>query len=133
MDGERARILAGRALAAAGERERAIEELNRARAALGEAGAPRLADAAARELRKLGLRVPRAGAQGRSANGLESLSAREREIAELVALGRTNREIAIDLHLAQKTVENHLGRVFSKLDISSRAALAGLVAQSPAR
>jgi len=30
-----------------------------------------------------------------------------------VATGRTNREIAAELHLSQKTVENHLGRVFS--------------------
>ncbi len=127
VDCERARILAGRAMAADGRREHAIEELERARGALVEADAPRLADGAARELRKLGLRIARPGAQGNAATGIRSLSAREAEIAELVATGRTNREIAADLHLSQKTVENHLGRVFSKLDISSRAALAGLV------
>ena len=44
-----------------------------------------------------------------------------------MATGRTNREIAAVLHLSQKTIENHLGRVFSKLDISSRAALAGMI------
>ena len=127
VDAERARILAGRAMAADGQRESAIDELERARGALVEADAPRLADDAARELRKLGLRIARPGAQGNSDSGIGSLSAREAEIAELVATGRTNREIAADLYLSQKTVENHLGRVFSKLDISSRAALAGMV------
>ena len=127
VDAERARVLAARALAAGGDREEAVAQLERARGALVEAGAPRLADGAARQLRKLGLRVARSGTQGPASSGLGSLSARESEIAELVALGQTNREIAGHLHLSEKTVENHLGRVFSKLDISSRAALAGLV------
>ena len=111
----------------------AVAELERARGALVEAGAPRLADGAARELRKLGLRVARRGAQGDAVRGRRSLSAREREIAELVATGRTNREIADGSHLSEKTVENHLGRVFTKLDISSRAALAGLVGRERRR
>lgn len=114
VDGERARVLGGQALAAAGRRDQAIEELERARAHLIEADAPRLADGAARELRKLGLRVSRPGAQGSTATGVTSLSAREHEIAA-------------SLHLSQKTVENHLGRVFAKLDISSRAALASMI------
>jgi DNA-binding NarL/FixJ family response regulator/tetratricopeptide (TPR) repeat protein len=125
----RARIVAARALAATGERERAVAELERARAELIEAEAPRLADGAARELRKLGVRVSRSGARGGGLDGVGTLSAREREIAGLVATGRTNREIAADLHLSEKTVENHLSRVFAKLGISSRAALAGAVSR----
>jgi DNA-binding NarL/FixJ family response regulator len=125
----RARMVAARALAEAGEEERARAELERARAELIEAEAPRLADEAARELRKLGVRVSRAGARGGGLDGVGMLSGREREIAELVATGRTNRQIAADLYLSQKTVENHLSRVCAKLGISSRAALAGEMAR----
>ena len=113
-DAARARMAAGRML---GD----IPELQRARAAFLECGAPRLADQAASELRRLGLRVARAGARA------GTLSAREQEIAELVGIGRTNREIAAELHLSESTVENHLSRVYRKLGISSRAALAALI------
>jgi DNA-binding CsgD family transcriptional regulator/pimeloyl-ACP methyl ester carboxylesterase len=53
-----------------------------------------------------------------------ALSAREREIIELVAGGQTNREIAEQLVLATKTVENHVGRILVKLDLRSRTQLA---------
>jgi DNA-binding CsgD family transcriptional regulator/pimeloyl-ACP methyl ester carboxylesterase len=53
-----------------------------------------------------------------------ALSPREREIIELVARGRTNREIAEQLVLATKTVENHVGRILVKLDLRSRTQLA---------
>jgi DNA-binding NarL/FixJ family response regulator len=48
------------------------------------------------------------------------LSSREREVAELAAAGRTNRQIAQRLVVSERTVENHLYRVFAKLGISSR-------------
>ena len=54
-----------------------------------------------------------------------SLTAREAQIAELAALGRSNAEIAASMYLSVKTVEHHLGRVFQKLGISSRRALIG--------
>jgi len=41
-----------------------------------------------------------------------------------VAAGLTNREVAARLHLSQKTVEAHLRRIFTKLDVASRVALA---------
>jgi DNA-binding CsgD family transcriptional regulator len=123
----RTRVLAGRALAAGGERESAVAELERAHAALGEADAPRLADEAARELRKLGLRVARAGGRAAGHGGLAALSVREREIAKLVSTGSTNREIAGALHLSEKTIANHLSRIFAKLEISSRSALAAAI------
>jgi DNA-binding CsgD family transcriptional regulator len=128
----RARLLAGRALAAAGDADRAVAELERARAALLEAGAPRLADEAARELRRLGLRVARPGGRAAASVGVGALSGREREVADLVAAGLTNGEIAAQLHLSEKTVANHLTRIFAKLEISSRSALAAAVARAGA-
>ena len=55
------------------------------------------------------------------------LSRREREIAEMAADGWSNRRIATHLVLSERTVENHLYRVFAKLGISSRDELAALL------
>lgn len=55
------------------------------------------------------------------------LSPREREIAGLVADGRTNREIADQLSISLKTVENHLGSIFSKLKVTRRSQLAVII------
>jgi DNA-binding NarL/FixJ family response regulator len=51
-----------------------------------------------------------------------------REIAEFVAQGLTNRQIAARLFLSEKTVESHLSKSFTKLGVASRAALAAVVA-----
>ncbi|WP_203184982.1 ATP-binding protein [Streptomyces pratensis] len=61
---------------------------------------------------------------------LVSLTAREREVAELVAEGLTNQAIAERLFLSPRTVETHLSRVYRKTDVASRAALAALIARS---
>jgi DNA-binding NarL/FixJ family response regulator len=50
------------------------------------------------------------------------LSDREAEVLRLVAAGETNREIASDLFLSEKTVERHLSNIFGKLGVSSRSA-----------
>ena len=55
------------------------------------------------------------------------MSGREREIAELVASGRTNREIAAELFLSEKTIESHLRKVFGKLGVTGRVAVAEAV------
>jgi predicted ATPase/DNA-binding CsgD family transcriptional regulator len=52
------------------------------------------------------------------------LTRREREVAMLVANGRTNREIAHELTVAERTVETHLEHIFHKLGLSSRAQVA---------
>jgi DNA-binding NarL/FixJ family response regulator len=49
------------------------------------------------------------------------LSAQERRVMELVALGKTNKEIAGALGLSDKTVKNYLSHVYEKLQVSRRA------------
>ena len=53
----------------------------------------------------------------------DGLTDRELEVARLVVLGTTNREVATRLHLSVRTVEVHLARVFGKLDVHSRTEL----------
>jgi DNA-binding NarL/FixJ family response regulator len=88
-------------------------------------GALAEADAAARELRRLGQRVHRHRKTTRARPA--ALSAREREVADHVARGETNREVAAALFLSEKTIESHLARIYSKLGVHSRAALAALM------
>lgn len=57
-------------------------------------------------------------------SGVAALTASERRTAELAAEGLTNREIAEALWVTRKTVEYHLSRVYAKLDVPSRGALA---------
>ena len=54
----------------------------------------------------------------------DELTASERRVAEHAAAGRTNREIAEELFVTPKTVENHLTRVYAKLGVGSRRQLA---------
>jgi DNA-binding CsgD family transcriptional regulator len=60
--------------------------------------------------------------------GPTQLSRREREIATLAANGRSSKEIAERLFLSRRTVENHLYRVYVKLGVTDRAALAAALA-----
>ncbi|MCF1597255.1 helix-turn-helix domain-containing protein [Streptomyces muensis] len=71
--------------------------------------------------------TPDAGAAPRP---LGSLSNRETEIAVLVSGGRTNQQIARALAISHKTVETHLGRIFKKLRVSSRAEVAAVVGRA---
>ena len=129
VESARGRILAGRALAAAGDRDAAAEQLRAAEGLLVDAPASHLRAEAVRELRRIGRRVNRAGRAGRAdAAGLAALTAREREIAQLVAGGLTNRAVAERLFLSEKTIESHLAGAFVKLGVSSRQALAAALA-----
>ncbi len=55
------------------------------------------------------------------------LTTREREVAELVALGRSNREIAQELVIARSTAERHVANILGKLELSSRVQIAAWV------
>ena len=127
LDAARGRVIAGRAFAA-GDCEAAIAQLTATERQAAASGSQRLREEAVRELRRLGRRVGRGGRRAPGEKGLEALSTRERQIAELVTAGRSNREIAGQLFLSEKTVETHLSRVFGKLGLRSRAEVAARVA-----
>jgi DNA-binding CsgD family transcriptional regulator len=126
-----ARIDLGRCLAKL-DRSRAVTaflaaaELAEACAALSEA---RLASQA---LRQLGVRAWRRGRAARGV-GLEALSEREREVATLIAAGKSNREVADHLVLSPKTVERHLTNILAKLDLRNRTELASRVVSRSVR
>ncbi len=124
IEAGRARVLAGRRLGEAGDREAALEELRRAGAELTALGARHHAAQSVRERRRLGEHVARGGRRGGETTGLAALSSREREVAGLVEERLTNREIAERLVLSEKTVERHLSRIFVKLGARSRVDVA---------
>jgi DNA-binding CsgD family transcriptional regulator len=64
-------------------------------------------------------------------HGLDALTARQREVAQLAARGLSNREIADALFVSENTVETHLRLAFRKLEISSRGQLAELLGTEP--
>jgi DNA-binding NarL/FixJ family response regulator len=70
--------------------------------------------------------VAAAFATGTGDRDLSALSPRQREIAELIAEGRRNAEIAGILGLSEKTVENHVSALLRRLGVPSRAAVAAL-------
>lgn len=81
-------------------------------------------DAACRTFQQLGARLDLArlqasGAPERPATGLTT---RELQVIRLVATGRTNRAIADELGLSEKTVARHISNIFNKIDVPSRAA-----------
>jgi DNA-binding NarL/FixJ family response regulator len=127
LDTALSRIVLGRALAHAGETDRAVTELRHAAADLDTSGAVRYRDEAERELRKLGQRIHRHSRSGKVELGVGALSGRELEIARLVVDRRTNPEIAGELFLSLKTVETHMRNIFRKLEVSSRVEVARAV------
>jgi DNA-binding CsgD family transcriptional regulator len=104
----RARVLYGIALRAAAVEDDAELELRSAISAFERLGAKPEAAAAAALLG--GDEHPR------------GLTAREVEVLRLVASGKTNRDIAVELVISEHTVARHLQNIFAKLDVSSRSA-----------
>ena len=122
----RARMVAGQALSAAGCRSEAADAYRCALEGFEAHGARGFAAAAAGALRSLGVRtVGKRAARGRV--GSRVLSAREQEVADLVADGLTNPQIAQRLFLSIRTVESHLRRIFSKLAVTTRTEVAAAV------
>ncbi|MGW6394930.1 LuxR C-terminal-related transcriptional regulator [Streptomyces sp. NPDC055103] len=61
---------------------------------------------------------------------LSSLTVREREVADIAGVGKKTREIAQELSVSPRTVDAHLARIYRKLNVRSRAALARLMAET---
>ena len=117
---ERARSLTehGAALRRAGQRAAAREPLAEALDLAARCGARPLAARAREELKAAGARPRR---EWRT--GVAALTPSELRIVRLAAKGRTNREIAHELYVTLKTVEGHLSRAYTKLEIEGRAQL----------
>jgi DNA-binding CsgD family transcriptional regulator len=134
LEAARSRQLEALARARGGQRALAIDLLTEVEAVYAQCRAARLRAEARGELRRLGRRVgsvaaPGGGRRSEAAPAsVSALSAREREVAVLVAAGRTNRQIAADLVVSEKTVESHLAHIFVKLEVTSRAAVAAAIA-----
>ncbi|HVF40841.1 MAG TPA: AAA family ATPase [Gemmatimonadaceae bacterium] len=116
------RVLSG-ALRDSGDREGALRELHLAHDVFARLGAQGELDAVRAELRKLGARPP----SRTIATGASGLTGRELEIARMVALRKSNKEIGAVLDISSRTVSTHLSNVFAKVGVSSRGELADFV------
>ena len=140
----------GAVLLIEGRPERALESLRRAGTALQKLGIPYEAarvrtligqccrelgdeetaqlefDAALRVFRQLGAQPDAASVEAHIRKSLPrpegGLTAREVEVIRLIAAGKTNRMIAAELFLSEKTVARHVSNIFTKLGIASRSA-----------
>ena len=106
------------ALAAAGDRETALERLGGAYRTARKLGARPLAAEAATEVAKLG------GSVSRRVSEETGLTRRELEVVRLIAVGRTNRDVAQELFLSPRTVDMHVRHILRKLDCHSRVEAA---------
>jgi DNA-binding CsgD family transcriptional regulator len=114
---ERARTLLalGTAQRRAKHRGAARASLQAAHAVFAELGAELWAHRASEEIARLG---------GRRAGDRDALTPTEQRVAELAAEGRSNREIAAELFVSERTVEANLTRAYRKLGVRSRTQLA---------
>lgn len=115
----------GQALRRAGRRREADAVLSTARDLWAGLGAHAYADRCDRELRASGSRV------ARDVRDPEALTPQEETVAELVASGLANREVASRLFVSPKTVQYHLTRIYTKLGVRTRTELAARFAERP--
>jgi predicted ATPase/DNA-binding CsgD family transcriptional regulator len=119
FDAARIRRNLAQLLAGLGDRDGATRELRLAHDVFSRIGAEMELNAARDQLRELGARPPaRVLVEGAGA-----LTGREREIAQLVAARKSNKEIGAALGISARTVSTHLSNVFAKLGVTSRGEL----------
>jgi DNA-binding CsgD family transcriptional regulator len=114
----RLRVLLARACAALGDYEGAQLELECAREVFARLGAA--PDVAA--LEALRSEISGGGRPKAAAGCPPGLTERELQVLRLIASGKTNKAIARELSLSEKTVDRHVSNIFAKVDVSSRAA-----------
>jgi DNA-binding CsgD family transcriptional regulator len=125
----RTRLAYGERLRRSGRRIDSRTQLRDALAAFERLEAIPWAERARRELRATGERV-----RARAPSTREELTPQELQIAVLAAKGKTNREVGARLFLSPKTIEWHLGKIYRKLGVGSRAELVtALDAHAPAQ
>jgi DNA-binding CsgD family transcriptional regulator len=124
----RAQLLYGEWLRRENRRVDAREQLRAAHDRFGHIGAEAFAERARRELTATGETVRKLTAEAR-----DLLTPQEAQIARMASDRQTNPEIAAKLFISPRTVEYHLKKVFTKLDIGSRKELAGALAAMPDR
>ena len=110
------------------------DDVKRARSALNDAvhlymtaGAAWLVSRADSRLREYGIRRGPRSVHRRATSGWEALTPSELRIAELVAQGRSNPDIAAELFLSRRTVQTHVSSILSKLQLRSRIDVIRLV------
>jgi ATP/maltotriose-dependent transcriptional regulator MalT len=114
----RAHLLYGEWLGRQGRRRDAREQLRTAHQMLDAMGIAGFAERARKELAATGQT-----ARKRTVETISELTAQEAQIAVLARDGRSNTEISTQLFISPRTVEWHLGKVFTKLGITSRREL----------
>lgn len=103
-----------------GERDRAAAELHRVHRIFADLGAETELRKTRDQMREIGVRPPALP----TAPGAAGLTGRELEVARLVALRKSNKGIARELSIAERTVSTHLSNIYRKLDLSGRGELA---------
>jgi DNA-binding NarL/FixJ family response regulator len=107
--------------AGAGDRDGAAPRLRAAHPIAVALSARPLATEIEMLARRIGISLTeQAGITGRTGGGESPLTPRELEVLRLVALGRSNREVAAELFISAKTVSVHVSNVLGKLGVSTR-------------
>lgn len=112
--------------ASAGDRDGAVADARAALVTFERVGADLLSDRTGALLRYLGWTGRGGGRATPAASRTAPLSARERDVLNLMRVGLTNNEIGARLFISPKTAEHHVGKVLSKLGVRSRAEAAAV-------
>jgi DNA-binding CsgD family transcriptional regulator len=115
-------------LASGGDLDGARAALAQAMSAYADLGAVWDGMRAAARMRPFGIRPGVRGPRRRPQSGWEALTETELRVAELVATGRSNPDIAAQLFLSRRTIDTHVSHILAKLDARSRREIASLAA-----